>query len=458
MYTITVNNKNYEGRNLEEQVQKNKEDIAKHYAVDRVLADFGIKIVGQVADAAELSSITGENYGDAYAVGVTEPYSFYIWTRANNVSEQDYWFDIGQLAIVGPQGPQGEQGEKGDPGNSTKWTVGTTAPVAGSNYKVGDLYLNSTNGNIFSYNGQAWTTLGNIRGPQGVQGVQGPEGPKGDQGPRGLQGIQGPAGGYISIRGIIDSTDQLPSPSLIQDLTAAYLLRKSDDSYDLYIQVGANVLSALWTNIGPYNVATAVYNNGIYQIEYEMNQKQDILQSSATINISGNQANLANNLVTSINSAIKQPSSAQYAENIPVWVADQSQIVWQDKSALGGGGGPAELIQAGEATYDQQFEEGNEFTIDLDTVLEVGDLVYVKANSGAIYCIGSLWSATTINLNSYNPGTLYLDKWFVEVTKRWSVGGLGRVSFKFESQGYDGSVGTVTIYVQKGAFTLINSN
>jgi hypothetical protein len=33
-------------RNLEEQVQKNKEDIAKHYAVDRVLADFGIKVIG----------------------------------------------------------------------------------------------------------------------------------------------------------------------------------------------------------------------------------------------------------------------------------------------------------------------------------------------------------------------------------------------------------------------------
>lgn len=32
---ITVNNKQF--RNLEEQVQKNKEDIAAHYEVDRVL-------------------------------------------------------------------------------------------------------------------------------------------------------------------------------------------------------------------------------------------------------------------------------------------------------------------------------------------------------------------------------------------------------------------------------------
>lgn len=34
---ITVNNKQY--RNLEEQVQKNKEDIARYHEVDQVLAD-----------------------------------------------------------------------------------------------------------------------------------------------------------------------------------------------------------------------------------------------------------------------------------------------------------------------------------------------------------------------------------------------------------------------------------
>lgn len=34
---ITVNNKQY--RNLEEQVQKNKEDIERYHQVDQVLAD-----------------------------------------------------------------------------------------------------------------------------------------------------------------------------------------------------------------------------------------------------------------------------------------------------------------------------------------------------------------------------------------------------------------------------------
>ena len=93
-------------RNLEEQVLKNKEDIAAHYNMDRVLANFGIRVIGQVASVEELpapETFTGE-YGDAYAVGAAEPYTFYIWTRAdiNAGHPTDYWFDVGRLAIVGP--------------------------------------------------------------------------------------------------------------------------------------------------------------------------------------------------------------------------------------------------------------------------------------------------------------------------------------------------------------------
>ena len=34
-----------EYRNLVEQVRKNQEDIARHYEIDRVLADWGIKVI-----------------------------------------------------------------------------------------------------------------------------------------------------------------------------------------------------------------------------------------------------------------------------------------------------------------------------------------------------------------------------------------------------------------------------
>lgn len=37
----------------------------------------------------------------------------------------------------------------------------------------------------------AWTTVGNIQGPQGEQGIEGPAGP---EGPQGIQGDPGPRG------------------------------------------------------------------------------------------------------------------------------------------------------------------------------------------------------------------------------------------------------------------------
>ena len=89
-------------RGLIEQVQKNTLDIYNHYQVERVLADFGIRVIGQLETKNELpEDFTGE-YGDAFAVGAEAPFDFYVWTRANAVSPTDYWLDIGPLAIVGP--------------------------------------------------------------------------------------------------------------------------------------------------------------------------------------------------------------------------------------------------------------------------------------------------------------------------------------------------------------------
>ena len=76
---LKIGDKTY--RNLEEQVQKNKEDIEMHYKRDRVLADFGIKIIGALATWPDPPPAAPENYGDAYAVGTQAPYFFYIWTR-----------------------------------------------------------------------------------------------------------------------------------------------------------------------------------------------------------------------------------------------------------------------------------------------------------------------------------------------------------------------------------------
>lgn len=173
---ITING--VELRNLEEQVQENKENIAKHWAVDRVLADFGIRVIGQTSRPPQLDGYVGTEYGDAYAVGTEAPYDIYIWTRAdaNSGHPTDYWFNIGPLAVVGPQGIQGIQGPVGPAGRSTKWYYGTEAPwTAQIPAEEGNFYYR-TNGTVYGTAslgaiGWAWLELNSLVGPQGIQGI-----------------------------------------------------------------------------------------------------------------------------------------------------------------------------------------------------------------------------------------------------------------------------------------------
>lgn len=281
-------------RNLEEQVQENKENIARHYEVDRVLANLGIKIIGQVSTAEELPdplTYAGE-YGDAYAVGYkaavdagTAYYTYYIFTRPDPNSDQpaNHWLDVGRISIVGPQGPDGKQGPKGEPGKATTISSGSILPSAGTdgNYFI-LLQAGNQTGNMYKYNGEIeqWVLVGNIRGPVGAQGERGLKGDKGDPGERGPQGPQGDVGGFINIYGILTNSDQLPSPASLDNLTIAYLVG-STAPYDLYIQVGKHSDTALWTNTGPFNAATAVSVSGVYQNLWDADTKRDKLQPEA---------------------------------------------------------------------------------------------------------------------------------------------------------------------------------
>lgn len=282
-------------RNLEAQVLKNKEDIAAHYNRDRVLADFGIKVIGQVASAADLpdsATFTGD-YGDAYAVGETDPYSFYIWTRADIDAgyPNDYWFDIGPLAIVGPQGPVGKTPiisndgtdiTSTDPetGNTTtvipiekligsRMFAGTSSftlsngPTAinGQKVRLNDLYLYLGASPILTYGyvyrctqvanyATAWVGVGNLRGPQGVQGIQGIQGEQGPQGPQGPVGPKGTPAMAVTIRGKVSSVGALPSP---MNYTAndAFVVGPSGSTgtYRLYVPI-----SNTWVDMGPTSV------------------------------------------------------------------------------------------------------------------------------------------------------------------------------------------------------------
>lgn len=261
---ININGKNIVLRNLEEQVQKNKEDIARHYAIDRALANFGIKIVGSVPNANQLPGqikgtpfpqapgYTGE-FGDAYVVGTNPPYTYWIYTRPdlNQGIATSYWLDVGQISVQGPEGPIGPQGPEGEPGTSTRWYFGSTVPTVSAN--DGDIFLISSGaslGNIYGYTGQTWVLLGNIRGPQGIQGIQGQRGFQGIQGPIGPQGPQGPSGQSFHIEGVLDTPAQLPTPT--QAIRAGAYLIGTEAPYDMYIIEGGHDEGdiLLWVNAG----------------------------------------------------------------------------------------------------------------------------------------------------------------------------------------------------------------
>ena len=70
-------------RNIQEQVQKNKSDIAAIRNVESVLNEFGIRVLGRVDAETDIPEGTYE-YGDAYLVGEEEPYDIYIFTRNAN--------------------------------------------------------------------------------------------------------------------------------------------------------------------------------------------------------------------------------------------------------------------------------------------------------------------------------------------------------------------------------------
>lgn len=286
---ITINNVTL--RNLEEQVQKNKEDIAAHYAIDRAMSNLGIKVVGQVSSAQYLPDplTYAGAYGDTYAVGDKTfvdqgraSYQYYVYTRPDPNAGQleNYWLNVGKISIAGPQGVQGIEGPQGPQGESSKWYTGANPPEADVN--LNDMYLDS-NGNVYQYTANNWILIENIKGPQGVQGIRGLKGEPGEAGPQGPKGDTGDAGGFINIYGIFSSTADLPDPAVIRDLSIAYLVGTSEP-YDLYIQVGPDSATSVWMDMGPLNVATLVTSGGQYQNLWNADTKLDRMTHTTTYN------------------------------------------------------------------------------------------------------------------------------------------------------------------------------
>lgn len=258
-------------RNIQQQVQKNMDDIAAL----KVLNNVGIKVVGTVETEDNLpapQTYMG-GYGDTFAVGAEPPYEFYVFTRPSDGDVYPHWFNIGNIQIQGPQGPQGETGPEGPQGErGATWRSRANGnPTVTPDDKTNDLYLRADNGDVFKYvEGMGWGRIGNIRGPQGIQGAQGETGPQGPQGPKGEKGQTGDSGNFIHIISKLASSDLLPNPTTLDDPSWAYLV---GDSNDLYILMGASQAQQHWYNSGPINVATFVTVNGEFQSSWNADSK-----------------------------------------------------------------------------------------------------------------------------------------------------------------------------------------
>lgn len=249
-------------RNLEEQVAENKRLIIAHYDIDRVLADLGITVVGDALQSPpDNLGIVGTKWGEAYPVGYQPPYDYYVWTRPTpneeNINNGE-WFNIGPLAIPGPRGFAGPQGLTGPRGESTQWYTGDN-PNQVASPREGDLFLDSTSGDVYQYSNGAWSATANIRGNRGATGATGPEGPQGIQGEQGPQGEPGLPGAAVRIMGILNDVDQLPEPA-DQEPGTAYLIKDSSDNYIIWVALPDD---NYWEQAGPIQASVVTVGGSV---------------------------------------------------------------------------------------------------------------------------------------------------------------------------------------------------
>ena len=248
---------NRELRNLEDQVEKNAQDIEDFKNGNQTIAEFGITVVGILATADELPA-QGENYGDAYLIGSSTPYDMRVWTRdvANNTAK---WVDLGAFPLQGPKGDKGDTGsiiyaDSGEPLNNPTDSF--------------QFYLNTLTGYWYipvpTETGWEWakrfTLKGEkgdrgLQGKQGVQGVPGVQGKTGAIGAKGDKGDKGDTGAAFNVQGTLASSSNLPTPTAeMQDKGYAYIIPDAEGTKHIWVIQGSESTSFSWVDVGTAGV------------------------------------------------------------------------------------------------------------------------------------------------------------------------------------------------------------
>lgn len=249
---------NKEFRNLEEQVEKNAQDIQDFKDGNQTIAEFGITVVGILASADELPA-QGENYGDAYLIGSSTPYDMRVWTRdvANNTAK---WVDLGAFPLQGPKG------DKGDVGSTISFGPGEPLnnPTAYNQFYInvatGYWYVSfEASAGVFQWV-KRFTLKGEkgdrgLQGKQGAQGLTGPQGATGPIGPQGAKGEKGDVGPAFNVQGTLASSSNLPTPTAaMQDKGYAYLIPDTEGTKHIWVIQGPEGGPFQWVDVGTAGV------------------------------------------------------------------------------------------------------------------------------------------------------------------------------------------------------------
>lgn len=248
---------NKEFRNLEEQVEKNAQDIQDFKDGNQTIAEFGITVVGILATAAELP-VQGENFGDAYLIGSQTPYDMRVWTRdvANNTAK---WVDLGAFPLQGPKGDKGDIGSIITAGSGEPLNNPTNANQFYINTETGYWYIpNQTQTGLewikmFTLKGEKGDR--GLQGKQGVQGLIGPQGKVGPIGPQGPKGDTGDVGPAFNVQGTLASSSNLPTPTAaMQDKGYAYLIPDAQGTKHIWVIQGPEGGPFQWVDVGTAGV------------------------------------------------------------------------------------------------------------------------------------------------------------------------------------------------------------